>query len=242
MLNYQLALVGGRITSRYENKITTACSVLEKKGNIPMVGAGMPMIKSVLNGFLQQASVINLEKVRDTLRELMQFLDAIDQPMVETHFQDYLDLTKVEDLKEHKDHLVISKIKSNIPITEAELAQLQEIFFNAEEVGSKEEFEKEGQGKTLGLFIRELIGLDKEAVQLAFTDFIQAQNLNAAQIKFMDLIIGYLTQNGVIDKRALFESPLKDLNDSGPFGLFDDVQVTKIVSILDGINGNADAG
>jgi len=31
-------------------------------------------------------------------------------------------------------------------------------------------------------------------------------------------------------------------NDTGPFGLFDDVQVTKIVSILDRINGNADAG
>ncbi|MDG1276925.1 MAG: DEAD/DEAH box helicase family protein [Algoriphagus sp.] len=261
MLNYQLALIGGRITSRYENRITTACRILERKGNIPLVGARMPMIKSVLNGFLQQASVINLEKIRDTLRELMQFLDAIDQPMVETHFQDYLDLTKVEEkslvkeaplepyrrrveryLKEHKDHLVISKIKSNIPITEAELAQLQEIFFNAEEVGSKEEFEKEGKGKTLGLFIRELIGLDKEAVQSAFTDFIQAQNLNATQIKFMDLIIGYLTQNGVIDKRALFESPFKDLNDSGPFGLFDDAQVTKIISILDRINGSAGVG
>jgi type I restriction enzyme, R subunit len=94
----------------------------------------------------------------------------------------------------------------------------------------------------LGLFIRELIGLDKEAVQSAFTDFIHAQNLNAAQIKFMHLIIGYLTQNGVIDKRALFESPFKDLNDSGPFGLFDDAQVTKIISILDRINGSAGVG
>ncbi|MEX2410972.1 MAG: type I restriction-modification enzyme R subunit C-terminal domain-containing protein, partial [Cyclobacteriaceae bacterium] len=73
-------------------------------------------------------------------------------------------------------------------------------------------------------------------------DFIQAQNLNAAQIKFVDLIIGYLTQNGVIDKSALFESPFKDLNDNGPFGLFDDAQITKIISILDRINGNADAG
>lgn len=261
MLNYQLALIGGRITSRYENKITTACSVLEKKGNIPMVGAGMPMIKSVLNGFLQQASVINLEKVRDTLRELMQFLDAVDQPFIETHFKDYLDLSKIEErhlvqdspmepykkrveryLNDHKNHLVISKIKTNQPITEQELAQLEEIFFNAEKVGSKDEFEKEGKGKKLGVFIRELIGLDKEAVQSAFTEFIQAQNLNAEQIKFVDLIISYLTQNGVIDKRALFETPFKEVNDSGPFGLFDDAQVTKIVSILDRINGNADAG
>jgi type I restriction enzyme R subunit len=119
---------------------------------------------------------------------------------------------------------------------------LQQLFFNAEEVGSKEEFEAAGKGKKLGVFIRELIGLEKAAVQAAFAEFIQAQNLNAAQIKFVDLIIGYLTQNGVIDKRALFESPFKDLNDSGPFGLFDDVQITKIISILDRINGNADAG
>lgn len=94
----------------------------------------------------------------------------------------------------------------------------------------------------MGLFIRELIGLDKEAVQSAFTEFIQAQNLNAEQIKFVDLIISYLTKNGVIDKSALFESPFKDINDSGPFGLFDDAQVTKIISILDRINGNASVG
>lgn len=262
MLNYQLALKGGRITTRYENKITSACSVLQRKGNIPMVASKIPMIKTVLSeGYLQKASVLDLEKVRDALRELMQFLDAIDQPIVETHFQDYLDLSKVEEkhilhapslepyrrrveryLNAHKDHLVISKIKTNQPITEQELVQLQQIFFNAEEVGSKEEFEEAGKGKKLGLFIRELIGLEKAAVQAAFTEFIQAQNLNAAQIKFVDLIIGYLTQNGVIDKRALFESPFKDLNDNGPFGLFDDAQVTKIISILDRINGNADAG
>lgn len=261
MLNYQLALKGGRITSRYQNKINGACKVLERKGNIPVVSAGMPMIKKVLGGFLQHANVVDLEDVRETLRELMQFLDAVDQPIVETHFQDYLDLSKIEEknivqepslvpykerveryLKSHKDHLVISKIKTNQPITEAELAQLQEIFFNADEVGSKEEFEKEGKGKTLSLFIRELVGLEKEAVQSAFAEFIQNKNLNAAQIKFVDLIIGYLTQNGVIDKRTLFESPFKDLNDSGPFGLFDDAQVTKIISILDRINGSVDVG
>ncbi|WP_375585931.1 DEAD/DEAH box helicase family protein [Cyclobacterium xiamenense] len=261
MLNYQLALKGGRITTRYENKIATACRVLEKKGNIPVVGAGMPTIKKVLGGFLQGANVVDLEEVRESLRELMQFLDAVDQPLVETHFRDYLDLSKVEEkdiistsplepywrrveryLHAHKDHLVISKIKTNQPITAAELSQLEEIFFNAAEVGSREEFEAVGKGKKLGLFIRELIGLEKEAVQAAFAEFIQAQNLNAAQIKFLDLIIGYLSQNGVIDKRALFESPFKDLNDNGPFGLFDDAQVTKIISILDRINGNADAG
>lgn len=37
-------------------------------------------------------------------------------------------------------------------------------------------------------------------------------------------------------------SHFKDINDSGPFGLFDDAQVTKIISILDRINGNVDAG
>lgn len=261
MLNFQLALKGGRITSRYQNKISGACKVLERKGNIPLVSAGMPMIKKVLGGFLQHANVVDLEDVRETLRELMQFLDVVDQPIVETHFKDYLDLSKIEEknivqepslvpyrerveryLRSHKDQLVISKIKTNQPITEAELAQLQEIFFNADEVGSKEEFEKEGKGKTLSLFIRELIGLEKEAVQSAFSEFIQAQNLNAEQIKFVDLIIGYLTQNGVIDKRALFESPFKDINDSGPFGLFDDAQVTKIISILDRINGSVDVG
>lgn len=267
MLNFQLALKGGRVTSKYENRITKACQVLKKKGNIPAVGSRMKMINTVLaEDFLQQANVVNLEEVRDGLRELMQFLDAVDQPIVETHFQDYLDLANVEEvniikesplepyrerveryINSHRTHLVINKIKTNQSITESELQVLEEMIFNADEVGTREEFEdvaRDDKGKQIGLgrFIRELIGLDQDAVQKAFAEFISTQNLNAAQIKFMDLIIGYLTQNGVIDKRALFESPFKDLNDEGPFGLFDDAQVTKIISILDRINGNVDVG
>ncbi|MFT7381202.1 MAG: type I restriction enzyme R subunit [Roseivirga sp.] len=264
MLNYQLALLGGKITVKYATRLSRSCSILKKKDNIPMVKAQMPMIERVLTEqFITSANVQDLEEVRTALRDLMQFLDAKDQPIVETHFKDYLDLESITELyimgdrvkamlpyvrrveryiEEHKDQFVIRKIKNNEAITPEELQQLEGIFFNAEEVGSKEEYDKEGQGKPLARFIREMVGLEKEVVQNAFVDFINEYKLNAGQIRFMDLVIGYLSKNGVIDKKALFESPFKDLNDNGPLGLFDDAQVTKMINILDRINGNAGVG
>jgi type I restriction enzyme, R subunit len=264
MLNYQLALLGGKITVKYATRLSRSCSILKKKDNIPMVKAQMPMIERVLTEqFITSANVQDLEEVRTALRDLMQFLDAKDQPIVETHFKDYLDLENITELsilsdgrgslqpykkrverylEEHKDQFVIRKIKNNQAITPEELKQLEGIFFNAQEVGSKEEYEEEVLDKPLARFIRELVGLEKEAVQNAFADFINEYNLNAGQIRFMDLMIGYLTKNGVIEKKALFESPFKDLNDNGPLGLFDDAQVTKMINIIDRINGNAGVG
>lgn len=263
MLNFQLALIGKKVLNRFYQKLIRSCSVLKKKDNIPMVKQRMDTINHVLTEqFLPSARTVDIEDVRLALRDIMQFLDAKDQPIVETNFQDYLDLENIKELEvlepssslapyrkrvekyldAHKDHLVIHKIKNNQAITAAELKQLEAIFFNAEEVGTKEEYEETGEGKSLALFIREIVGLEREAVQQAFVGFINEGNLNATQIKFMDLVISYLSKNGVIDKKVLFESPFKDLNDSGPFGLFDDAQVTKIISILDRINGNVDVG
>lgn len=263
MLNFQLALIGKKVVTKFAKKLQRSCAVLKKKDNIPMVKERMDTIEHVLTEqFLNNAKVVDLEEVRLALRDIMRFLEAKDQKDVETHFKDYLDLASIKEmhvlepssglepyrkrvekyLQEHNDHLVIRKIKTNQTITEAELELLESIFFNADEVGSKEEYEQTGEGKSLTLFIREIIGLEREAVQQAFSDFINSGNLNAAQIKFLDLVIGYLSKNGVIDKKVLFESPFKDLNDNGPFGLFDDAQVSKIISILDRINGSADVG
>jgi len=44
------------------------------------------------------------------------------------------------------------------------------------------------------------LGLDSNAAQEAFADFISAGNLRADQMTFINNIISYLTTNGTIDK------------------------------------------
>ena len=84
--------------------------------------------------------------------------------------------------------------------------------------------------------------MDVEAANQAFGDFVRTGHLRADQMTFLTTIIQYLTVNGTIDKAMLFEPPFTNTNDEGLFGVFDDAQATKIISIIDGINGNAGLG
>ena len=87
--------------------------------------------------------------------------------------------------------------------------------------------------KPLGEFIRSIVGLDTSAAQEVFADFVQSANLQADQMTFMNTIITYLTKNGVIDKKMLFEAPFTNIHDQGLFGLFDEADVAKVVQLID---------
>ena len=90
-------------------------------------------------------------------------------------------------------------------------------------------------------FIRNIIGLEREALNEAFSDFLQVGNLRADQMTFISTIISYLSKNGVIDKRMLFEQPFTNLDDNGIVGIFkDESKVKSIVRIIDKINENAE--
>lgn len=73
-------------------------------------------------------------------------------------------------------------------------------------------------------------------------DFIQSDSLRADQMTFVNKIISYLTKNGTIDKQMLFEAPFTDSHDQGIMGVFGEVETTKIIRIIDEINGNAKVG
>ena len=83
--------------------------------------------------------------------------------------------------------------------------------------------------------------MEREALNEAFSDFLQVGNLRADQMTFISTIISYLSKNGVIDKRMLFEQPFTNLDDNGIVGIFkDESKVTSIVRIIDKINENAE--
>ena len=64
--------------------------------------------------------------------------------------------------------------------------------------------------------------MDREAVQAAFSRFLSDESLSARQIRFVELIIDQLTQNGVVEARALYdEAPFSDLHGGGPEALFE---------------------
>ena len=96
--------------------------------------------------------------------------------------------------------------------------------------------------KPLGAVIRGIVWLDVGAAQAAFADFIQAGNLRAEQMTFINSVITYLTKNGMIDKKMLFEPPFTNIHDQGLLGVFDDAAATQVIQLIDRVNGNAVVG
>ncbi|MCF2921337.1 hypothetical protein L1264_12705 [Pseudoalteromonas sp. APAL1] len=76
--------------------------------------------------------------------------------------------------------------------------------------------------KSLGVFIRELVGLDRGAAKEAFAEYLGETKFNSQQLRFVNTIIDYLTQNGVMSPAMLAKPPFSDIHFEGVFGLFDD--------------------
>jgi type I restriction enzyme R subunit len=93
----------------------------------------------------------------------------------------------------------------------------------------------------LGIFVRSLVGLDREAAKHAFDQFQCKRKLSANQIEFLNMIIDYLTDRGVMDPRLLYESPFTDFDAMGVEGVFDNGGVFELISILEEVRQRAAA-
>jgi type I restriction enzyme R subunit len=259
-LDYQIALLTGAYsTEKYMQVISATAKALEKKENIPAVGQHIGLLKELQTELFWQGININrLEEVRTTLRDLIKFLDRDQQINVFTHFEDEINEDEVKFrevirsfktlksyrdrvesyIRKHKNHIVIHKLNTNLAITQQEIAELERILFD-DERGTKQDYLTEYGDKPLGQFIRGIVGLDIKSANDAFAGFIQAGNLRADQMTFLNNIITYLTKNGTIDKAMLFEPPFTFVHNDGLVGVFDDAQATRIIKILDRVNQNA---
>ncbi|MGA9358481.1 MAG: type I restriction-modification enzyme R subunit C-terminal domain-containing protein [Mycobacterium sp.] len=89
------------------------------------------------------------------------------------------------------------------------------------------------------LFIRSLVGLDREAALEAFGTYLDGTKFTAEQIRFINLIVNELTANGVMDPARLYESPYTDHTPTGPESVFAEADVDSIVDILNTVKANA---
>jgi len=266
MINLQLAVAEkAPDEDRLFGRLHRTADQLGRMGNIPAVKAKWPAIQAVLSvgdNREQRAEVFglrSLEYTRKELRDLVRLIRKDERNPVYTNLKDQVEAVgeerhdlpggyhmrsyrmKVEQfIRQHKHHLTIHKLHTNTPITAAELNELERLLFDGDERGTKEALMEElGDPRPLGGFIRNIVGLDANAAKEAFGELLGRTNLRSDQIRFIDTIITHLTVNGIIDKRMLAEPPFTEVNDQGVFGVFDEADQDRILSILRNVDENA---
>ncbi|HET6503127.1 MAG TPA: type I restriction-modification enzyme R subunit C-terminal domain-containing protein [Amycolatopsis sp.] len=91
----------------------------------------------------------------------------------------------------------------------------------------------------LGVFLRSLTGLDREAAAAAFDEFQRGKTFTSAQLRFINEAIDYLAHNGTIAVDVLYETPFTVIAPGGPEDLFLDQDVDSMVKTLESVNATA---
>ena len=118
---------------------------------------------------------------------------------------------------------------------------LEDILFSEDGAISKEEYENIYSEKPLGVLVRSVVGLDRQAAKQAFADFLGEAPLLPDQISFLDEVTNYLIKNGVMEPKIMFETPFTYIHDLGVAGIFDNESSKKIIELVRDVNGNAEA-
>lgn len=256
MLNLMLAqLQQSPRQNFYQLQVTETTRGLLKKLSIPEVKAREQLIRHIQEDeYWQQAGLPTHNQSRLDLRQLIKYIDPVFKPNLYTNFKDEVGnieevqiLTQYQELgsykkrvekfiRDNQHHITIHRIRNNKPITQQEVAELEKLLFSIDEHGNKELLEKVTKGQPLAAFIRGILGLDINAAKEAFAEFLSKGNLSATQIMFINSIIDYLSVNGTIDKKMLFDKPFTDIDYRGISGVFSNEETAKVISIIDKLN------
>ena len=265
IVNMQLALYSksAKTFNKYVDKIKTIANLLEEKSSIPMVRKHLELIEELQKDeYWKDITISELEEIRIKLRDLIDLLDYQKQKIVYTNFEDEIKPNKSTEnktpeiagvdliqyrkkveafLQEHQNEIAINKLRHNKPLTPLDVEQLEKILKeNANIIGTKDKFKSLMGNLGLGEFIRSVIGLDSSEIEKVFAQYLDTNNFNSNQIRFVEKIISYLKINGtMLDIGTLYESPFTDLNVEGIDGIFSSKDADNIIYLINEINQNA---
>lgn len=257
MYGIELAYLVGKTYKKARKDLVKKVSAVAGVANIPEIQAQSELIDKILHtDYLENAGINEFEHIRECLRNLMKYLPRGGE-VYNTNFTD--DILSVEwneseldddDLnnykakaefyiRQHQDNPAINKLRSNIPLTESDVKELENILWS--QVGSRQDYETQVGKKPLGEFVREIVGLDMNAAKEAFSKYLDETYLDSRQIYFVNQIVEYIVHNGMLkDLSVLQESPFTD--QGSIVEVFTDMSLwAGIKSVIDKINANAAA-
>ena len=255
MYGIELAYLAGKKYGKARNDLYKKVGGVAGVANIPEIMAQSELIDKLLHtNYLENAGMNEFEHIRKSLRDLMKYI-PVNKLRYDTNFDDEIlsmDWKESElendDLKNYKakaefyirqhiDDEVIAKLKNNIPMTADDIKELERILWN--DLGTKEDYETEYGKKPLGEFVREIVGLDMNAAKAAFSKYLNDVNLDSRQIYFVNQIVEYIVQNGMMKYLSVLQEP--PFTDRGSIvEVFTDLSVWMgIRKVIEQVNANA---
>ena len=261
MLRTQLGSARGDLGfARLREQVRALADGLSELGSIPDVKKHMVLIEAVAGEeWWQDVTLPMLEQARRHLRGLIKLLEKTRRKVVYTDFEDAVGETsevalplggsagdferfrlKVRAfLRTHENHITLHKLRRNQPLTATDLAELERLLIDSG-TATAEDVARAGQeAHGLGLFVRGLVGLDREAATQALNGFVAGKTLTANQLEFVNLIVTHLTERGVMEPGLLYEPPFTSYAPQGPDALFTSAQVDELFGVLDHIKATA---
>lgn len=257
-LELQLALVESSSTLvRRVNTMQQIARELSKKSTIPLVYAKLELLRAMQdNAYWQDISILTIEKIRLDIRELIKFLQDEKQTtgIIYSNFVDEVGCVTevsilsgsrlnidsyrkkvIHYLEENKNHLTIYKLRNNIQITTDDLNQLERMLIEQGDIPT-DVLSKVYDNKSFGVFIRSILGLERNVVSTIFAEFLEQSQYNSRQIDFINAVVNSFTINGILEPAMLYKSPFTDIDTNSVSGLFNDPECEKIITLMKQIN------
>ena len=238
-------------STRSQNAVIVIAQALANMTTIPQIRVHIPTIEKVqTRQYWENLTIQGLEELRQELRDLIKFIDGgtvskvyeidINDTITENGTRAGVNIAgiktyeqKVIDyLAENSDKEVIQKIKNLEKINSNDLKELENILWN--ELGTKEDYFKFTEKENLAVFVRSIVGLEQQAINLKFGQFLAENVLNSRQQEFVKTIISYVRENGdVTFDNLVNSSPFDNIDIIRMFG--DKIYIVqKIVEQLHG--------
>lgn len=255
MYGIELAYLAGKPYSKARSDLTKKINAVAGVANIPEIMAQADFLNKLIHtDYIANAGINEFECIRKNLRDLIKYIPK-GGPKYTTNFIDNIIGKEIkpaeienDDLKNYKmkaeyyvrqnqDQIAIKKLRTNLPLTKADIASLEKVLWS--ELGTKADYEAEYGQKPLGEFVRELVGLDMNAAKEAFADYLNDVNLDSRQIYFVNQIVEYIVHNGMMkDFSVLQEAPFTD--QGSIVDVFTDMNTWfGIRKVIETINNNA---
>lgn len=262
----QAKITGSATASDLSDRLTQQVSELPI--NLSQVADKIAFIqKAKSTSWVESATAADLETIRTELRGLMRFRAKKTGPAFSpliinvredaTEFQVETHKPKLEglDLAEYRNRVegvlrslmqanpALQKIRSGQPVTADEISDLTtEVLLHDPDLHLEELLHHfPNKARRIDLAIRQIIGLDAARVDEHFRAFVQKYpDLNANQIRFLELLKSYVARYGAIELEKLWDAPFTTIHGSGVDGVFTKpAQVDDLLTLLNQLNQEA---